>query len=209
MQVHIWPSRTRLVAAANAAISVHASCVASWVGTGTVWKWSKTQIDSKGPSSRSASWAMPSMVAQWSLVSMPAKSSRHPCGTKSPKRMAHHPMGGGFAGARRGSSYRPMKWPAGCPAGSWLVLDQGPGLDLEQVAGGEQAGYLHGGAGRGPGGVDDLVAGRAHGGQVGDVEHEDAQLDHVGEGRARFPQAAAEVREHLPRLRLRVAGADQ
>ena len=51
MQVHIWPSLTRLVAAANAAISVHASCVASCVGTGTVWKWSKTQIDSNGPSS--------------------------------------------------------------------------------------------------------------------------------------------------------------
>ena len=49
MQVHIWPSFTRLVAAANAAISVHASCVASWVGTGTVWKWSKTQIESNGP----------------------------------------------------------------------------------------------------------------------------------------------------------------
>jgi hypothetical protein len=40
MQVHIWPSRTRLVAAPNAAISVHASCVASSLGTGTVWKWS-------------------------------------------------------------------------------------------------------------------------------------------------------------------------
>ena len=40
MQVHIWPSRTRLVAAPNAAISVQASWVASSVGTGTVWKWS-------------------------------------------------------------------------------------------------------------------------------------------------------------------------
>jgi hypothetical protein len=40
MHVHIWPRRTRDVVAANAAIRVHASCVASWVGTGTVWKWS-------------------------------------------------------------------------------------------------------------------------------------------------------------------------
>ena len=82
MQVHIWPSFTRLVAAAYAAISVHASWVASCVGTGTVWKWSNTQIESNGPSS--AALATPSMVAQCSLGSMPARSSRHPCGTNSP-----------------------------------------------------------------------------------------------------------------------------
>ena len=87
MQVHICPSLTRLVAAANAAISVHASWVASWVGTGTVWKWSNTQIESKGPSS--AAWATPSMVAQCSFGSMPARSKRQPCGTNSPNRMAH------------------------------------------------------------------------------------------------------------------------
>ena len=40
MQVHICPSRTRLVAAASAAIRVQASWVASAVGIGTVWKWS-------------------------------------------------------------------------------------------------------------------------------------------------------------------------
>jgi hypothetical protein len=40
MQVHIWPSRTVAVAAASAAINVHASCVASSVGVGIVWKWS-------------------------------------------------------------------------------------------------------------------------------------------------------------------------
>ncbi len=87
MQVHIWPSLTRLVAAAYAAISVHASWVASWVGTGTVWKWSYTQIESKGPSS--AALATPSMVAQCSFGSIPARSKRHPCGTNSPNRMAH------------------------------------------------------------------------------------------------------------------------
>src|ERR1700677_4554554 len=85
MQVHICPSFTRLVVAASAAISVHASWVASWVGTGTVWKWSKTQIESKGPSS--AALATPSMVAQCSFGSIPARSKRHPCGTNSPNRM--------------------------------------------------------------------------------------------------------------------------
>ena len=46
--------------------------------------------------------AMPSMVAQCSLGSMPARSSRHPCGTKSPKRMAHHPRWEGSSpGSRR------------------------------------------------------------------------------------------------------------
>ncbi len=40
MQVHIWPSRTREVEAASAAISAQASWVTSSVGTGTVWKWS-------------------------------------------------------------------------------------------------------------------------------------------------------------------------
>ena len=40
MAVHIWPSLIREVLAANAAISVHASWVASSVGIGTVWKWS-------------------------------------------------------------------------------------------------------------------------------------------------------------------------
>ena len=34
MHVHIWPSRMRLVEAAKAAMSVHASCVASSVGDG-------------------------------------------------------------------------------------------------------------------------------------------------------------------------------
>src|SRR6185437_9033877 len=103
MQVHIWPSRTLSVAAPSAAISVHASWVASWVGTGTVWKWSKTQIDSKGLSSLSASWAMLSIVGQWSLGSIPTRSSRQPCGTKSPKRMAHHPNASEVVGYAVGS----------------------------------------------------------------------------------------------------------
>jgi hypothetical protein len=40
MHVHIWPSRMRDVVAPSAAMSDHASCVASSVATGTVWKWS-------------------------------------------------------------------------------------------------------------------------------------------------------------------------
>lgn len=40
MHVHICPSRTRPVTAAKADIMVHASWVASWLGMGTVWKWS-------------------------------------------------------------------------------------------------------------------------------------------------------------------------
>ncbi len=87
MQVHIWPSRTRSVAAAKAAISDHASWVASSVGTGTVWKWSYTQTDSQGPAS--AAWAKSRMVVHCSAVSMPARSSRQPCGTNNPNRMPH------------------------------------------------------------------------------------------------------------------------
>ncbi len=41
----------RDVVAAYAAISDHASCVASAVGTGTVWKWSYTHSESQAPPS--------------------------------------------------------------------------------------------------------------------------------------------------------------
>ncbi len=64
MHVHICPIRMRLVVAANAAISVHASCVASSVGTGTVWKWSYTQSDSHGPAS--AASARSFITGHWS-----------------------------------------------------------------------------------------------------------------------------------------------
>ncbi len=40
LQVHICPRRIVLVAAARAAITVHASKVGSWDLSGTVWKWS-------------------------------------------------------------------------------------------------------------------------------------------------------------------------
>src|SRR6478752_10271193 len=82
MQVHIWPSRTRPVLAANAAINVQASCVGSSDGTGVVWKWSYTQIDSHGPAS--ARRASPDMVAHCSAGVMPTRSNRQPCGMKNP-----------------------------------------------------------------------------------------------------------------------------
>src|SRR4051794_11983794 len=84
MQVHIWPRRIRDVAAPNAAIRVQASCVASSVGSGTVWKWSYTQTDSHGPAS--AARATPSIACHWSAGSMPTRSSFQPWGMKSPNR---------------------------------------------------------------------------------------------------------------------------
>src|SRR5690554_1154943 len=75
----------RFVDAANAAMSDHASCVASSLGSGVVWKWSYTQIDSHGPASACA--ASPLMVDQWSAGSMPTRSKRQPCGTNMPNLM--------------------------------------------------------------------------------------------------------------------------
>ena len=76
MQVHIWPSLIRDVVAANADINVHASWVASSVGTGTVWKWSYTQSDSHGPAS--AACASPLITSQCFAGSMPTRSCRQP-----------------------------------------------------------------------------------------------------------------------------------
>src|SRR5690242_17423290 len=98
MHVHIWPSRTRSVTAPNADISDHASCVASSVGTGTVWKWSYTHTLCHGP--LSAALARSRITRHWSLVSMPARSSRQPCGMNIPKRM-ESTLGGPVAGVSR------------------------------------------------------------------------------------------------------------
>ena len=96
MQVHIWPSRIRLVEAANAAIRVQASCVASSVGVGVVWKWSYTQIDSHGPAS--ARCASRDMVFHCSAGSMPTRSIRQPCGMKTPNLIVMAPT---YVGDRR------------------------------------------------------------------------------------------------------------
>src|SRR6478736_3182923 len=85
MQVHIWPSRTRPVLAANAAINVQASWVGSSVGTGVVWKWSYTQIDSHGPAS--ARCASLDIVFHCWAGSTPTRSNRQPCGMKTPNLM--------------------------------------------------------------------------------------------------------------------------
>ncbi len=79
MHVHICPSFTRDVVAAKALMRLHASCVASPFGSGTAWKWSYTQIESK-VSPWSACCARPFITAQWSRVSMPVRSCRQPCG---------------------------------------------------------------------------------------------------------------------------------
>lgn len=87
MHVHICPSRTRDVDAANAAMSDQASWVASSTGSGTVCTWSYTQIEEKRSPS-SARRARPDMTDQWSAGAMPVRSCRQPWGMKSPKSMA-------------------------------------------------------------------------------------------------------------------------
>jgi hypothetical protein len=101
-------------------------------------------------------------------------------------------MGAGFSWSRRRS-----------------VVHQGPGLYLDQVAGGKQCGYLDGGAGRRPGGIYDGVAGGAHRWQVRDVQKVEPELDHVAESGVGLRQAAAQVLEYLPRLCRRIPEAGQ
>jgi len=54
---------------------------------------------------------------------------------------------------------------------------------------------------RWPFSIDDGVAGRTYRGQVRDFEDEEGQLHHIAEGGASLRQAAAQVLEHLTRLR--------
>src|SRR5918994_4560355 len=62
---------------------VQASKQVSSSGVGTVWKWSKTQIESHPPSS--AARATLVMVSNCSMgSSISARSIRQPCGTKTP-----------------------------------------------------------------------------------------------------------------------------
>src|SRR5438552_12686524 len=82
LQTTTWPSRTRVVIAARAASAVKDSKVSSSVGFGTVWKWSKSQIDSKP--SRSASFATATVRVQAAAGSHPSYSPVHPCGTMTP-----------------------------------------------------------------------------------------------------------------------------
>src|SRR5918993_705598 len=66
---------------------VQASKQVSSSGVGTVWKWSKTQIESHPPSS--AARATLVMVSNCSMgSSISARSIRQPCGTKTPNLIA-------------------------------------------------------------------------------------------------------------------------
>src|SRR5919199_3877598 len=72
-----WVSRARVDV-----IVQHSKQVSS-SGVGTVWKWSKTQIESQPPSS--AVRATLVMVSYCSIgSSISARSIRQPCGTKTP-----------------------------------------------------------------------------------------------------------------------------
>src|SRR5215212_12184387 len=77
------PDLTFWVSRARVAVIVQHSKQVSSSGVGTVWKWSKTQIESHPPSS--ATRATLVMVSYCSMgFSISARSIRHPCGTKTP-----------------------------------------------------------------------------------------------------------------------------
>ena len=78
----MWPRRTRCVRTARAVSTENPSKVISSVGSGTVWKWSKTQIDSKP--SVSACTASSTVRAQASAAGQPSYSPFHPWGTSNP-----------------------------------------------------------------------------------------------------------------------------
>ena len=67
---------------ASAVRTENPSKVISSVGSGTVWKWSKTQIDSKP--SASACTASSTVRAQASAAGQPSYSPFHPWGTSNP-----------------------------------------------------------------------------------------------------------------------------
>src|SRR5262245_11451141 len=93
---------TRLVSRASAAVVVHASNTLFWVGSGTVWKWSNSQIESHDPASAAfATAVIASHCSTGSAISV--RSIRQPCGTKIPNRVVmtvslvhhtdrHHPV---------------------------------------------------------------------------------------------------------------------
>src|SRR5436190_7162590 len=112
----MWPSRTRVVSAASAESAVNDSKVISSVGLGTVWKWSKSQIDSKP--SRSASFATPAVLAQAAFGSHPSNSPVHPWGTITPT-FNPTPPRTGFQGVHGGpcsALQRRARRPSGAPS---------------------------------------------------------------------------------------------
>src|SRR5262245_18371229 len=81
-QTTMWPRRTRDVTAASAASDVNDSKVISSVGSGNVWKWSNSQIDSNP--SASACCATSTVRSQEARESQPSYSPVQPCGTTIP-----------------------------------------------------------------------------------------------------------------------------
>ena len=82
VQTTMWPRRTRSVAIASAESTENDSKVISSVGSGTVWKWSKTQSDSKP--SASACSASSTVRAQASAGGQPSYSPFQPWGAINP-----------------------------------------------------------------------------------------------------------------------------
>ena len=87
VQITTWPRRTRSVEAARAASVVNDSKVISSIGSGSVWKWSKTQTDSKP---RRSAWRATATVRSHARrASQPSYSPVHPWGTTTPISMSN------------------------------------------------------------------------------------------------------------------------
>ena len=114
VQTTMWPSRTRSVTIASAVSTQNDSRVISSVGSGTVWKWSNAQIDSK-PSASASVPARPS-APRPAAGSQPSYSPFQPCGAISPTfirsaslrfgRDPSRPSGG--SGPRRATGTEPI-----------------------------------------------------------------------------------------------------
>src|SRR4029453_18164104 len=83
LQPTIWPMFTRWVSRASAAVVVQHSNTVFLVGSGTVWKWSYSQIESHEPPS--ATFATAVIASHCSTgSSILTRFIRQPCGTKTP-----------------------------------------------------------------------------------------------------------------------------
>src|SRR4051794_20351325 len=80
---------TRLVSRASVAVAVQHSKTEFSVGSGMVWKWSYSQIESHGPASAALATAViASYCSTGSAIS--TRSIFQPCGTNTPKRVVMH-----------------------------------------------------------------------------------------------------------------------
>ena len=134
VQTTMWPRRTRSVAIASAVRTENDSKVISSVGSGTVWKWSKTQSDSK-PSASACSGELdrpgpgvggvPAVVLALPALghhqTRPASASS--CARRA--RMVTRPAPG-RASPMRVASRRAVAWPRAGRPGLSSVLDGRP-----------------------------------------------------------------------------------